>query len=131
MCQGDTTSSVFSFMGIEGSKCYCFNGISGAMLLSNRACNSQCPGDSAELCGGKGSLSIYQLVNDSFTDVMAVVGGWDGTQDKINLIMEDGTECTDHDIPKPNNEFGRVSYAVIEDHTIVGCGGIKPYWGGK
>ena len=63
------------FIGVSVNQCYCINDIAGSILLSNRACNSKCPGDSDELCGGKGSLSIHQLKNDSFTDNLAILTG--------------------------------------------------------
>ena len=72
MCKGAHDSI---FMGVQGTNCYCMNEITGSLLLSNRACNTRCPGDAAELCGGKGSLSLHQLKNESFTDVLAVVSG--------------------------------------------------------
>ena len=64
-----------NFIGVSINKCYCINDITGSNLLSNRACNSKCPGDSDELCGGKGTLSIHQLKNDSFTDNLAILTG--------------------------------------------------------
>ena len=64
MCQKVHDSN---FMGVQDTKCYCIDYIYGSLLLSNRACSTKCPGDMAELCGGRGSLSIHQLKNDSFT----------------------------------------------------------------
>ena len=121
MCQGIYDSN---FMGVQAKKCYCLNTISGSLLLSNRACKNKCPGDQAELCGGEGSLSIHQLNNDSFTDVLSLVSGsFDGVKNEVNIILENGTECIDNDIPFLSGEVENRGVTVIEDHTIVACGG--------
>ena len=75
ICQSSFSKFFKQFIGVSVNKCYCINDIAGSILLSNRACNSKCPGDSDELCGGKGSLSIHQLKNDSFTDNLAILSG--------------------------------------------------------
>ena len=123
MCQISNVDS--TFMGVQANKCYCINDISGSLQLSNRVCNTKCPGDFAELCGGRGSISIHKLKNDSFTDVLAIVSGsFGGQKNQFNVILENGTECIDHEIPSPlplNPENRGVT--VIEDHTLVVCGG--------
>lgn len=122
MCQdGD-----MKFMGIEQTKCYCLDTIANAQLLSNRACATKCAGDPAQLCGGKGALSIHQLINDTFTDVLGVAGKKDesGNDNPVHIIKEDGEECTDHNIPDlPDDDLHEMAFTVIHDHTIVGCGG--------
>ena len=128
MCKGAHDSI---FMGVQGTNCYCMNDITGSLLLSNRACNTRCSGDAAELCGGKGSLSLHQLKTESFTDVLAVVSGsLQGWKNGVNIVLEDGTECDDSSILPPSIHFlpGEVEnrgVTVIEDHTIVVCGGQK------
>ena len=121
MCQGIYDSV---FMGVQAKKCYCLNTISGSLLLSNRACKNKCPGDQAELCGGKGSLSIHQLKNDTFTDVLSLVSGsFGGVKNEVNVVLENGTECIENDIPYLSGEVENRGVTVIEDHTIVVCGG--------
>ena len=125
MCKGAHDSI---FMGVQGTNCYCMNDITGSILLSNRACNTRCPGDAAELCGGKGSLSLHQLKNESFTDVLAVVSGsLQGWQNGVNIVLESGTECADSSNPIPfiPDLLGNRGVTVIEDHTMVVCGGQK------
>ena len=122
MCDGvDETI----FMGVQETKCYCINDLSGSLLLSNRACSTKCPGDSAELCGGKGTLTIQQLKNDSFTDLLAIVSGSAAGKREFQTVMEDGTECLRADNGIPNNAHNIIykGVTVIEDHTMVTCGG--------
>ena len=126
MCDGvDETI----FMGVQETKCYCIDDLAGSLLLSNRACNTKCPGDSAELCGGKGALTIQQLKNDSFTDLLAIVTGSHQGKREVHTVMEDGTECLNADNGIPNNDDTNDpihrGVTVIEDHTIVACGGHK------
>ena len=129
MCKGAHDSI---FMGVQGTNCYCMNDITGSLLLSNRACNTRCSGDAAELCGGKGSLSLHQLKTESFTDVLAVVSGsLQGWKNGVNIISENGIECADSNNPPPGIPFLPGSavqnrgVTVIEDHTMVVCGGQK------
>ena len=138
MCKGAHDSI---FMGVQGTNCYCMNDITGSLLLSNRACNTRCPGDAAELCGGKGSLSLHQLKNESFTDVLAVVSGsLKGWQNGVNIVLESGAECADSSNPFSNPDssipfipdlLGNRGVTVIEDHTMVVCGGQKNNKHGK
>ena len=127
MCKGAHDSI---FMGVQGTNCYCMNDVTGSLLLSNRACNTRCSGDTAELCGGKGSLSLHQLKNESFTDVLAVVSG-SSSKNYVNIILENGKECADSSSPPPSIPFlpgGQIQnrgVTVIEDHTMVVCGGQK------
>ena len=127
MCKGAHDSI---FMGVQGTNCYCMNDVTGSLLLSNRACNTRCSGDTAELCGGKGSLSLHQLKNESFTDVLAVVSG-SLFKNYVNIILENGKECADSSSPPPSIPFlpgGQIQnrgVTVIEDHTMVVCGGQK------
>lgn len=124
MCQdADITHA---FMGIEQTKCYCLSSIADGQRLSNRACSTKCAGDPAQLCGGKGALSIHQLANETFTDVLGVAGKADknGNDNPVHIIQEDGNECTSHGIPDlPDDDLHEMAFAVIHDHTIVGCGG--------
>ena len=128
MCKGAHDSI---FMGVQGTNCYCMNDVTGSLLLSNRACNTRCPGDAAGLWGGKGALSLHQLKNESFTDVLAAVSGsLKGKQNFVNIVLESGTECADSSNPPPSIPFipdtlGNRGVTVIEDHTMVVCGGQK------
>ena len=125
MCKGAHDSL---FMGVQSTNCYCMNEITGSLLLSNRACNTRCSGDAAELCGGKGALSLHQLKNESFTDVLAAVSGsLKGKQNFVNIVLESGTECADSSNPIPfiPDLLGNRGVTVIEDHTMVVCGGQK------
>ena len=66
------------------------------------------------------------MQNESFTDVLAVVSG-KKKQNKVNIILESGTECQDATagIPSvPEFIFDR-GVTVIEDHTLAVCGGTK------
>ena len=63
LCSGPGT---FIYMGVSGTQCHCFANLLLAKQLSNGACNLKCPGDEAEICGGKGVLSVYTLENDVF-----------------------------------------------------------------
>ena len=128
ICTGVEDSA---FMGVSIDKCYCLDDISTAVTMSNKACGIRCPGDSAERCGGKGTLSIFGLKNETFTDVMALMGGSGGTRDKANVILNDGTICSDsdHGIPDLPEKVDNPGVTVIEDHTIVVCGGSPD--GGK
>ena len=110
------------FIGIEREKCFCLDDLFGGMLLSNRHCSSKCSGDAAELCGGKGALSIYKLHNDTHTDAMAVFGNWESSAGTGLYLMEDGNECTS-EIPNSMSPYINC-YTAIEDHTIVKCGGV-------
>ena len=76
------------------------------------------------MCGGKGSLSIHQLKNDTFTDVLSLVSGsFGGVKNEVNVVLENGTECIENDIPYLSGEVENRGVTVIEDHTIVVCGG--------
>ena len=45
---------------LQGGKCYCLNALAnGAKRLSNSQCRTRCPGDLSQICGGKGSLSVF------------------------------------------------------------------------
>ena len=45
---------------LQGGKCYCLNSLAnGAKRLSNSQCRTRCPGDLSQICGGKGSLSVF------------------------------------------------------------------------
>ncbi len=119
MCSDD--SGTHAAFGVMQTSCYCLADVHGAMQLSNRACDFKCPGDEAQMCGGKGSLIIHMLKNESFTDVLGMAGG---STHAFNVILHDGNECADHEIPKIEDRRYN-GYTVIEDHTIVACGGIK------
>ena len=71
------------------------------------------------------------MKNEFFTNVLAVVSGsLEGWKNGVNIVSEKGTECADSSNPPPVIPFlpGEVQnrgVTVIEDHTMVVCGGQK------
>ena len=48
----------------QEGKCYCLDEEdlpTGVTALSNRECNVKCPGDPSQICGGKGSISLFNF----------------------------------------------------------------------
>lgn len=126
MCQQAPDSENIAFMGVEVTKCYCLQSIANAQLLNTKSCSTKCPGDSAQLCGGKGSLMIHQLKNDSFTNVMAIAAGNIGTNGQmkeVQIVTADGTECEDHGIPDFDAICKNAGFTVIGDSRLLVCGG--------
>ena len=114
------------FMGIEVTMCYCFDNLNGASPFTHSACNTKCPGDKAELCGGKGLMSVHKLVNETFGDVLVLVSGEDSSGNNLvssDLILPGGTICTDHGIPDHPQGLSRAGWTTIGDYMIVSCGG--------
>ena len=77
-------------------------------------------------------LFILNNIN-SFTDVLAVVGGsLAGSKNMVSIVMENGTECLVDDIPYVlGGNIENRGFTVIEDHTIVACGGMNEDKKGK
>ncbi len=124
VCMG-VVNNTFGFFGLEITKCYCFETLVGAQPLSNRNCHVRCPGDSGQLCGGKGVMNVHNLVNDTVEDVMVLAGGWtdsDGITDST-VIMSGATECKSHGIPEMPNSWVGFGFAVLYDAVLVRCGG--------
>ena len=68
------------------------------------------------------------MKNDSFTDVIALMTGKKSSGPKkntIDIIQEDGSVCGSHGIPDVTESMGDRGVTVIEDHTLVQCGGSK------
>lgn len=123
MCQASGLSN--KYMGLEKNHCFCLESLAPASyLLSNQHCHVKCPGDPAELCGGKGAVSLHQLNNETLIDVLVVAGGRSHKFEASTVINVEGQECSDHGIPDlPKNKDA--PFTVIEDHTLVRCGGFK------
>ena len=56
-----------TFFHLQNGSCFCFSQLHSP-LLSNRQCNVPCPGDNAQLCGGKGAISVYNLKTSNGTN---------------------------------------------------------------
>ena len=116
------------FMGIEVTKCYCFDDLNGASPFTHSACSSKCPGDKVELCGGKGVMSVHKLVNETLGDVLVFLSGdsSSGTELKSSdVILPGGKLCTGHGIPDYPISVSRTGYTSVGDYMIVGCGGFS------
>ncbi|KAG4439545.1 hypothetical protein IFR05_004985 [Cadophora sp. M221] len=62
ICTAACAAAGFSFAGMEfGSQCFCDNAISNGGAEASSGCTMACPGNSAEICGGGGRLSVYQV----------------------------------------------------------------------
>jgi len=60
-CAFQCSLSNYPVSGVEyGSECYCGYNLPSAAPLSASACNMPCSGDATYLCGGSGTISIYQ-----------------------------------------------------------------------
>lgn len=55
------TCSNYLFYGLSGNTCYCGNTISngGTLQPSAGSCNINCAGNTAQICGGSSSISLY------------------------------------------------------------------------
>ena len=73
-------------------------------------------------------MSVYSLKNESLTDIMVLCGGKKGSfLDRCTVVTSEGKECAkdDHGIPViPEVARKGSAYTIIEDHTIVVCGGF-------
>ncbi|CAD0022500.1 unnamed protein product, partial [Aureobasidium pullulans] len=57
----------YKYFGIEyAAECYCGSYFgAGSAIVSDNTCSMLCTGNSLELCGGPGALSVYQLNSDA------------------------------------------------------------------
>ena len=47
---------------LKGGKCFCFDNLeSTSVALSNKDCSTRCPGDPGQMCGGQGTLSVFNF----------------------------------------------------------------------
>ena len=117
------------FMGIEVTKCFCFANLTGASPFTHSACNTKCPGDKAELCGGKGLMSVHKLVNETHGDVLVLVAGLQSSTvlTTHDVILPHGKICTDHGIPDFPEPRDRAGWTTVGDYMIIGCGGGNFY----
>ena len=51
-------------IAFQEGKCYCLSEIHSPQL-SNRDCSTPCPGDNSQMCGGKGTMSVFNIKNDT------------------------------------------------------------------
>lgn len=59
-CSGPTNN--YGLAGLQnGQDCYCGNGLQNYAALGATGCDSPCSGNKTELCGGKQTLSVYNL----------------------------------------------------------------------
>ncbi|KAI2789285.1 hypothetical protein POX_e07315 [Penicillium oxalicum] len=63
-CQSLCESGGFTFAGMEfGTQCFCGTAIlNDAAVIDSSACNTPCPQNPAEICGGSNALSMYAVV---------------------------------------------------------------------
>ena len=131
LCSNACDHSVF--MGIAVTKCFCFESLLQATKLSAKLCGDHCKGNQAQLCGGHGAMTVHQLKNEVYNDVMVILGGTETSYSYIDndplqdntVLMSGGQECEDHgipDLPEPVMDAGFVS---INNSVIVMCGGKK------
>jgi len=86
-CLDTCAAGGFALGGVEyGSECYCGNAILYNYGLSPE-CNYACSGNSEEICGGSGTINIYQNGNQPYTvgpaSALPSYDGWHGYSDDV------------------------------------------------
>ncbi|KAJ3069113.1 hypothetical protein HDU98_007813 [Podochytrium sp. JEL0797] len=66
-CVAKCAASGFTYAGAEfGSQCFCGSGLnSSALVVESSHCEDPCQGDSTQICGGSGYISVYALVGQA------------------------------------------------------------------
>jgi len=60
-CQAYCAGKNFPVAGVEyGTQCYCGLALPQTATLDNDGCTMACSGDTAQTCGGRSRLSVYQ-----------------------------------------------------------------------
>ncbi|SLM36456.1 Carbohydrate-binding WSC, subgroup [Lasallia pustulata] len=78
-CQAFCSSSTYNYglAGLEyASQCYCGNGLQSGSTLGYSKCNTACKGNSSEICGGSGALSVYNLTSYVPPTTVKAVGSY-------------------------------------------------------
>ncbi|KAI9051067.1 hypothetical protein LZ554_005175 [Drepanopeziza brunnea f. sp. 'monogermtubi'] len=59
-CQAFCATNNYALSGIEyASECYCYNTLVSPATLRNTGCDMSCSGNTGEICGGGGRLSVF------------------------------------------------------------------------
>jgi hypothetical protein len=68
VCQDACYRAAFIFAGVKaGRECWCGDAVLGDLAASADDCDTPCPGDKNETCGGSKRLNVFEPV-DSFWD---------------------------------------------------------------
>ncbi|XP_069120868.1 uncharacterized protein [Argopecten irradians] len=84
------------YIGLEGTKCYCFPASAKLSQESKTPCTTVCPGNSNEICGEAGSdkMTVYRMLNEP-EDLRASLQDTPG--DCVSLNKEDLEKLYDYD----------------------------------
>lgn len=90
MCRTGCASLNYTFAGNEmGNRCYCSKTLPTAQILPPLSCNTACPGNASQVCGGDYKLSLFDL---SGVSVPPTPPGWKGKLKKtLGLLLANTT----------------------------------------
>ncbi|KAH7389745.1 WSC domain-containing protein [Phaeosphaeria sp. MPI-PUGE-AT-0046c] len=85
-CESSCYRQAFTFAGMqEGNQCWCSNYVAGELAKNAADCNVPCTGNKAEVCGGKGVVSVFEALANSAASIVSTTSAIQVAATSTNL----------------------------------------------
>ncbi|TRY71799.1 hypothetical protein TCAL_10551, partial [Tigriopus californicus] len=122
-CMGQSVSGAAPLIGLQGQRCACLKTALGAKF-STGMCDLRCPGNPSQVCGGRGTFSVFNLLNrTAVEEAIFVFNGFEG-EPRAEIILAGGRVETLAEFPPLPEPLKYGSVTMDGRSKLIHCGGM-------